>query len=44
MRWWRPVGTALGVVVALAVALLLLRLYGVPGMSDVRATVAAAGL
>ncbi|GAA4883616.1 TVP38/TMEM64 family protein [Pseudonocardia benzenivorans] len=44
MRWWRPAGTVLGVVVALAVALLLLRLYGVPGMSDVRATVAAAGV
>lgn len=44
MRRWRQVGTAVLVVAAVVGAVLLLRAYGVPGMSDVRATVDAAGV
>ncbi|MGD9987834.1 TVP38/TMEM64 family protein [Pseudonocardia sp.] len=44
MRWWRQVGTTVFVVAAAVGAVLVLRAYGVPGMSDVRATVAAAGV
>ncbi|GAY08649.1 DedA family protein paralog [Pseudonocardia sp. N23] len=36
-------GTALGVALVVVAAVLLVRVYGVPGMSDVRATVDAAG-
>ncbi|RTL65708.1 MAG: TVP38/TMEM64 family protein [Pseudonocardiaceae bacterium] len=44
MRWWRQVGTAVFVAVAVVGAVLLLRAYGMPGMADVRSTVDAAGV
>ncbi|ODT97365.1 MAG: hypothetical protein ABS81_30140 [Pseudonocardia sp. SCN 72-86] len=44
MRWWRQAGTVVLVVAAVVGAVLLLRAYGVPGMSDVRQAVDAAGV
>ncbi|WP_051737924.1 TVP38/TMEM64 family protein [Pseudonocardia halophobica] len=43
MKWWRPVLAGLGVVALVAVVLVVARIYGVPGVSDLRRLTAEAG-
>ncbi|MFC5948278.1 TVP38/TMEM64 family protein [Pseudonocardia lutea] len=43
MKWWRPVLAGLGVVALVAVVLVVARVYGVPGVADLRRLTAEAG-
>ncbi|MHA6796356.1 TVP38/TMEM64 family protein [Pseudonocardia bannensis] len=44
MTWWRPVIAGIGTVLLLGVVVLVGRTHGVPGVGDLQATMAGAGL